>query len=113
MFETIAPKTFVAGFINLAEVLSFSISPAVFDLTDVVASIFPGKSSRSCDIVVDEGTLVGESIEPGIGALTVHEAVLEHPVVCIAVVVLDTTYSCEEFVVDLVVDFGLDIAVPL
>ena len=96
----------------MAKILSFSISPAVFDLADVVASIFPGKSSLSCDVVVDEGALVGESIEPGVGAFAVHEAVLEHSVVGIAIVVLDTAYSSEEFVVYLVVDFGLDIAVP-
>ena len=84
----------------------------MFDLAYITTSIRPCKFSSACELVVLEGSLVDESMMPGIGSLSMHETLTEGSMIDVAIGKLYMSDAGEIFMIDLVMDFGLNITIP-
>lgn len=106
------PCAFIIRFINRAIVLSISISFSLFYTTCVEAGIRPSQFSLATQSILAELTFIEQSIFPSIKALTVHESIFEPSSVWISIEELHASDSVETFVIDTVLQFTTDVAVP-
>jgi hypothetical protein len=100
-FLALDPVTLISCIINY--IFAYSMSEPIFDLSFIVAAIWPFVVSFACDAIISELSRIHYTVSPCEGTLPIEKSIKKVSVVSVTIFEGDFPRSIETFSIDLAI----------